>query len=128
MDVRMPGMDGVAATTAICARTSARVLMLTTYDLDQHVFDALRAGASGFLLKSMGRELVDAARVVAAGEALLAPPHWRWHRRWHRPWRTAVTAAVARYLSGQAAHPRGPVGRLIAWNWIRETAVVNDIA
>jgi DNA-binding NarL/FixJ family response regulator len=74
MDVRMPGMDGIAATTAICARTSARVLMLTTYDLDQHVYDALRAGASGFLLKSMrGRELVEAVRVVAAGEALLAP-------------------------------------------------------
>jgi DNA-binding NarL/FixJ family response regulator len=74
MDVRMPGVDGIAATTAICARTSARVLMLTTYDLDQHVYDALRAGASGFLLKSMrGRELVDAVRVVAAGEALLAP-------------------------------------------------------
>jgi DNA-binding NarL/FixJ family response regulator len=74
MDVRMPGVDGIAATTAICARTSARVLMLTTYDLDQHVFDALRAGASGFLLKSMrGRDLVDAVRVIAAGEALLAP-------------------------------------------------------
>jgi len=74
MDVRMPGVDGIAATTAICAHTSARVLMLTTYDLDQYVYDALRAGASGFLLKSMrGRELVDAVRVVAAGEALLAP-------------------------------------------------------
>jgi DNA-binding NarL/FixJ family response regulator len=74
MDVRMPGVDGIAATTAICARTTSRVLMLTTYDLDQHVYDALRAGASGFLLKSMrGRELVDAVRVVAAGEALLAP-------------------------------------------------------
>jgi DNA-binding NarL/FixJ family response regulator len=74
MDVRMPGMDGIAATAAICARTPARVLMLTTYDLDQHVYDALRAGASGFLLKTMrGRDLVDAVRVIAAGEALLAP-------------------------------------------------------
>jgi DNA-binding NarL/FixJ family response regulator len=74
MDVRMPGVDGIAATAAICARTPARVLMLTTYDLDQNVYDALRAGASGFLLKSMrGRELVDAVRVIAAGEALLAP-------------------------------------------------------
>jgi DNA-binding NarL/FixJ family response regulator len=74
MDVRMPGMDGITATAAICARTSARVLMLTTYDVDEHVYDALRAGASGFLLKTMrGRELVDAVRVVAAGEALLAP-------------------------------------------------------
>jgi len=74
MDVRMPGVDGIAATAEICARTPARVLMLTTYDLDEHVYDALRAGASGFLLKSMrGRELVDAVRVVAAGDALLAP-------------------------------------------------------
>jgi DNA-binding NarL/FixJ family response regulator len=74
MDVRMPGVDGIAAPAEICARTPARVLMLTTYDLDEHVYDALRAGASGFLLKSMrGRELVDAVRVVAAGEALLAP-------------------------------------------------------
>jgi DNA-binding NarL/FixJ family response regulator len=74
MDVRMPGMDGITATAAICARTAARVLMLTTYDVDEHVYDALRAGASGFLLKTMrGRDLVDAVRVVAAGEALLAP-------------------------------------------------------
>jgi DNA-binding NarL/FixJ family response regulator len=74
MDVRMPGVDGITATAAICARTPARVLMLTTYDLDKHVYDALRAGASGFLLKTMrGRDLVDAVRVVAAGEALLAP-------------------------------------------------------
>lgn len=74
MDVRMPGMDGIAAAAAICAQTTARVLMLTTYDLDEYVYDALRAGASGFLLKSMRRQdLVDAVRVVAAGEALLAP-------------------------------------------------------
>ncbi len=74
MDVRMPGMDGIAATAAICAQTRARVLMLTTYDLDEYVYEALRAGASGFLLKTMRRQdLVDAVRVVAAGEALLAP-------------------------------------------------------
>ena len=74
MDVRMTGMDGITATATICAHTSARVLILTTYDLDEYVYDALRAGASGFLLKSMrGRDLVDAVRVVAAGEALLAP-------------------------------------------------------
>jgi DNA-binding NarL/FixJ family response regulator len=74
MDVRMPGVDGIAATTEICSRTASRVLMLTTYDLDEYVYDALRAGASGFLLKSMrGRDLAEAVRVVAAGEALLAP-------------------------------------------------------
>ncbi|GAA1583063.1 response regulator transcription factor [Kribbella sancticallisti] len=77
MDVRMPVMDGIEATSRIAAAGGAvgpRVLMLTTFDLDEHVYDALRAGASGFLLKDMTSErLFDAVRVVAAGEALLAP-------------------------------------------------------
>ncbi|MFG2000271.1 response regulator [Spirillospora sp. NPDC048911] len=74
MDVRMPNVDGIEATAAICRDTSARVLVLTTFDLDEYVYDALRAGASGFLLKDMRRaELVEAVRVVARGEALLAP-------------------------------------------------------
>ncbi|MBF9129612.1 response regulator transcription factor [Plantactinospora sp. S1510] len=74
MDIRMPNVDGIAATVRICAETSARVLVLTTFDLDEYVYDALRAGASGFLLKDMRREeLVNAVRVVASGEALLAP-------------------------------------------------------
>jgi DNA-binding NarL/FixJ family response regulator len=74
MDIRMPGVDGIQATTEICRDTTARVLVLTTFDVDEYVYDALRAGASGFLLKDMRREeLVDAVRVVAAGEALLAP-------------------------------------------------------
>jgi len=74
MDIRMPGMDGIAATAHICGQTRCRVLILTTFDLDEYVYDALRAGASGFLLKNMrGQELVEAVRVVAAGEALLAP-------------------------------------------------------
>ena len=74
MDIRMPNLDGIEATTTICRETRARVLVLTTFDLDEYVYDALRAGASGFLLKDMRRnELVDAIRVVAAGESLLAP-------------------------------------------------------
>jgi DNA-binding NarL/FixJ family response regulator len=74
MDIRMPHLDGIEATVTICRETRARVLVLTTFDLDEYVYDALRAGASGFLLKDMRRnELVDAIRVVAAGEALLAP-------------------------------------------------------
>jgi DNA-binding NarL/FixJ family response regulator len=74
MDIRMPNVDGIEATTVICRDTRAKVLVLTTFDLDEYVYDALRAGASGFLLKDMRRdELVEAVRVVAAGEALLAP-------------------------------------------------------
>ncbi|HEV7708979.1 MAG TPA: response regulator transcription factor [Asanoa sp.] len=74
MDVRMPNVDGIAATARICAASATRVLVLTTFDLDEYVYDALRAGASGFLLKDMRRDdLVNAVRVVAGGEALLAP-------------------------------------------------------
>jgi DNA-binding NarL/FixJ family response regulator len=75
MDVRMPGIDGVEATSTILAEGStARVLILTTFDLDEYVVRAIRAGASGFLLKDVRpQQLVDAIRVVAAGDALLAP-------------------------------------------------------
>ncbi len=74
MDVRMPTMDGIEATRVLCAQSTCRVLILTTYDLDEHVYEALRAGASGFLIKDVRREdLVQAVRVVAAGESLLAP-------------------------------------------------------
>jgi DNA-binding NarL/FixJ family response regulator len=75
MDVRMPRMDGIEATRRICARDGApRVLILTTFDLDEYVFEALKAGASGFLLKDAPpEELLNALRVVAAGDALLAP-------------------------------------------------------
>jgi DNA-binding NarL/FixJ family response regulator len=76
MDVRMPGLDGIAATAEICRdpHTSTRVLILTTFDLDEYVLAALRAGASGFLLKDTPRHsLYAAVRTVAAGDALLAP-------------------------------------------------------
>ena len=75
MDVRMPTMDGIEATRRLTAHDPpARVLILTTFDLDEYVYDALRAGASGFLLKDRPpEELVAAVRVVAEGEALLAP-------------------------------------------------------
>jgi len=75
MDVRMPNMDGIEACGRICAgESNARVMMLTTFDLDDYVHEALRAGASGFLLKDAPPEhLIDAIRVVAAGDALLAP-------------------------------------------------------
>jgi DNA-binding NarL/FixJ family response regulator len=88
MDIRMPEMDGLEATRRVTGAAAGsaragsgqppdrpvRVLVLTTFDLDEYVYDALQAGASGFLLKDVGRdELVHAVRVVAAGEALLAP-------------------------------------------------------
>jgi DNA-binding NarL/FixJ family response regulator len=75
MDVRMPVLDGVEATRRLLeAGSSARVIILTTFDLDEYVFEALRAGASGFLLKDVQpAQLVEAIRVVASGEALLAP-------------------------------------------------------
>ena len=75
MDVRMPGMDGIAATEAVrTAFPDTRVLILTTYDLDEYVFAGLKAGASGFLLKDAPpEELLTAIRTVAEGEAVLAP-------------------------------------------------------
>ena len=76
MDIRMPNLDGIEATRRIAAKgpRGPRVLILTTFDLDEYVYEALRAGASGFLLKDAGaEELLHAIRVVAAGEALLSP-------------------------------------------------------
>lgn len=75
MDIRMPGMDGIEATGLITAGPeSARVVVLTTFDDDEYVYAALRAGASGFLIKDMSLEgILSAIRVVAAGEALIAP-------------------------------------------------------
>jgi DNA-binding NarL/FixJ family response regulator len=76
MDIRMPRLDGIEATRRLVSdgRVGARVLMLTTFDHDEYVYQALRAGASGFLLKSAPpRELAGAIRVVASGDALLAP-------------------------------------------------------
>jgi len=74
MDVRMPRMDGIEATRRITAAGRARVLVLTTFDLDEHVWDAVVAGASGFLLKDVRpRDLGHAVRTVAAGDSLVAP-------------------------------------------------------
>ncbi|GGF40852.1 response regulator [Williamsia phyllosphaerae] len=74
MDIRMPGTDGIAATAAITRAGAAAVLVLTSFDVDDNVFDALRAGASGFLLKTAETEdIIDAIRAVSRGDAVLAP-------------------------------------------------------
>jgi DNA-binding NarL/FixJ family response regulator len=75
MDIRMPNLDGIEATRRLATRTgSPRILILTTFDLDDYVYEALRAGASGFLLKdARAEELRQAVRMVAAGDALLSP-------------------------------------------------------
>ncbi|WP_410621983.1 response regulator [Amycolatopsis sp. cmx-8-4] len=95
MDVRMPEMDGIEATRRICAETEVRVLMLTTFDLDEYVYAALRAGASGFLLKdTRPADLLAAIGIIAGGDALLAP-------------------SVTRRLVAEFARlPSGPVTRL----------------
>ncbi|MER5568336.1 response regulator [Streptomyces goshikiensis] len=74
LDIRMPVLDGIEACRAISARSACRAVMLTTFDADEYVYEALHAGASGFLLKDVRRDdLVHAVRVVAAGDSLLAP-------------------------------------------------------
>ena len=98
MDIRMPEMDGLEATRRILASdTDARVLVLTTFDLDDYVFEALRAGASGFVLKDEPPEqLLGAVRTIAAGEALLSPSVTRRViRRFATVRRLAPPAAVA---------------------------------
>ena len=105
MDIRMPGMDGLEATRVLTRGSPApRVVILTTFDLDEYVYEALRAGASGFLLKDApADELVHAVRVVAAGDALVAPQTTKTHisrilRKLHL--RDRAQAVVAAYESG----------------------------
>jgi DNA-binding NarL/FixJ family response regulator len=117
MDVRMPGMDGIEATRQLAAGVSGgpRVLILTTFDLDEYVFDALRAGASGFLLKDVTAErLFEAVRVVASGDALLAP---------------AVTRRLIREFARLRPSASGPVpGAALGALTPRETEVLRLVA
>jgi DNA-binding NarL/FixJ family response regulator len=115
MDVRMPGMDGIEATRQLTAAPAGpRILILTTFDLDEYVYDALRAGASGFLLKDVTAErLFDAVRVVAAGEALLAPTVTR-----------RLIGEFARLRPRAASQPAGALATLTP----RETQVLRLVA
>jgi DNA-binding NarL/FixJ family response regulator len=110
MDVRMPVMDGIEATRRITASTDVRALILTTFDLDEYVFGALRAGASGFLLKdTLPADLLTAIRVVAGGDALLAPSVTR--RLIGEFTRTAPEAAPPAELPGDYPGERPDAGR-----------------
>ncbi|WP_449064216.1 response regulator [Planomonospora algeriensis] len=101
MDVRMPRMDGIEATRRICARGGPRVLILTTFDLDEYVYGAVKAGASGFLLKdTKPQSLIEAIRTVAAGEMLFAP--------------TVTRRLVEAYTGDRARSSPAPEGRLDA--------------
>jgi DNA-binding NarL/FixJ family response regulator len=116
MDVRMPVMDGIEATRQITQSTDVRALILTTFDLDEYVFAALRAGASGFLLKdTLPADLLTAIRVVAAGDALLAPSVTRQligeFARTAPGGGAAAGAALGRAAAAGAAVRDGGVGR-----------------
>jgi DNA-binding NarL/FixJ family response regulator len=116
MDVRMPHMNGIEATRQLAGSqpNRPRILVLTTFDLDEYVFDALRAGASGFLLKDVTAErLFDAVRVIAAGDALLAPTITR-----------RLISEFARPHPEPEPSPTGPLDRLTP----RETDVLRLVA
>jgi DNA-binding NarL/FixJ family response regulator len=114
MDIRMPVLDGIEATRQIGRSANpARVLILTTYGLDEYVYQALRAGAAGFLLKTDPPErLVDAVRVVAAGDALLGP--------------TATRRLIEQYVAGPPPHSRPPAE--LAQLTDREREVLDHLA
>ncbi|MFB8782612.1 response regulator [Streptomyces albogriseolus] len=115
MDIRMPELGGIEATARITAvHPEVKVLVLTTFDLDEYVYEALRAGASGFLLKDASAEqLAEAVRVVAAGDALLAP---------------GVTRRLIAEFSRLDPRPRTPQRRKVGDLTERETEVLSLIA
>ncbi|MFE6282550.1 response regulator [Streptomyces sp. NPDC057877] len=115
MDIRMPELGGIEATRRIlAAHPHIKVLVLTTFDLDEYVYDALRAGASGFLLKDASADqLAEAVRVVAAGDALLAP---------------GITRRLIAEFSRMDGAPRGPLKARVGELTERETEVLALIA
>ncbi|MEU3609425.1 response regulator transcription factor [Streptomyces sp. NPDC035033] len=116
MDIRMPELNGIEATREIVAADAdAKVLVLTTFDLDEYVYQALRAGASGFLLKdASARQLAEGVRVVAAGEALLAP--------------TVTKRLITEFAKSADTAPKAPAVAQIGELTERETEVLVLIA
>ncbi|MEU3033761.1 response regulator transcription factor [Streptomyces griseoaurantiacus] len=129
MDIRMPELDGIAATRLITGRPGGpRVLVLTTFDLDAHVFDALRAGASGFLLKDVrAAELLRGIRTVAAGESVLAPSATRRLLRHYagRPSSGIETGRVPAELNRLTARERSVLGLLASG--LNNTEIAADL-
>ncbi|MEU9339046.1 response regulator transcription factor [Streptomyces sp. NPDC048290] len=115
MDIRMPELGGIEATRRVTTDTThTKVLVLTTFDLDEYVYEALRAGASGFLLKDASADqLAEAVRVVAAGDALLAP---------------GITRRLIAEFSRLGASPPAPLKQRVADLTERETEVLSLIA
>lgn len=116
MDIRMPGLDGIEATRRITSRpgSDTKILVLTTFNLDEYVYAALRAGAGGFLLKdASGLELAEAVRVVARGEALLSPD---------------LTKRLIAEFARTSGTPKAPTGVRIGTLTDRENEVLTQIA
>jgi DNA-binding NarL/FixJ family response regulator len=130
MDIRMPHMDGVEATRQLTARHDpAKVLILTTFDIDEYVFSALQAGASGFMLKdSRPSELLNAIRAVAEGDSVVAPSATKRLLQQMLPEISGTSPATAQSLAPESAQRREAANQKLASLTAREREVVMEIA